>query len=37
MFLAATDLKMIRKHYDFIYFFAKKNKIIGVLTFGKQK
>ncbi len=37
MFLAATYLKMIRKHYDFIVVLRTSSKIIGVLTFGKQK
>ncbi len=37
MFLAATDLKMIRKHNDFIVCLQKNSKIIGVVTFGKQK
>ena len=37
MFLAATDLKMIRKHYDFIVCLRQSSKFVGVVTFGKQK
>ncbi len=35
--LAATYLKIIRKHYDVIVVLWKSSKISGLLTFGKQK